>query len=251
LSGSTNERLGGMLVFVLVFLGVFFVLVASIPAEFFFTPGRTYQNYVVPDNFDPMELGGIAFFTQHNITVGDTKYYTFTNSTLELRAIFYPALGIPRRIEFEHLYWYFGPIFLYDSMQIETEGNYYITREDAVSHWISNVSKSKFYPVWCNHARVTSWIYDPNSSRDDVGVAWDAGTVTVAIGFGFEYQTAAINGWSLIGALLSFQSPQIFGMTGLGATVMNLIISLPVWGCVGYLVIRILAVIVDMFKPFG
>jgi hypothetical protein len=242
-----------MLIFVLVLLGVFFALISTMPSEFFFTPSRTYMQYIVPDNFNPMELGGIAFFTAHNITYSNMVTYTFTNSTLELRTHFsdrsYPFVS--KVVSFDHLYWYFGPIFLYDEMQVETAGNYYITKADALSHWVSNVSKSKFSPVFCNHVRVTAWIYDPNSTRDNLGLAWDEGTVTVAIGFGFQYQEASLNGWSLIGALLGFQSPQVFGMTGLGATIANLLIALPIWGCIGYLVVRLLAVIIGMLKPFG
>lgn len=240
------------IVFIVTFLGLFILLLGLMPSGFTPPSSTQYSLYDVPANFDARELGGVQYFKQHNVTFSlfgsNCSDFDFNPSVKYLFRVY--AYSNPYYyLIFKHLVWYWGPSFLWqwEFMDHADFYGYRLERED-VETKVDSSNKSKFFPVSCPHISITVWISDANATRNDVLASWDDGQVTVSIGLGSDVTTAGIGGWDILGRLLTFQAPEILGMTGDGATILNYAIALPIWAMIGYLITRLLILI---FKPFG
>jgi len=235
---SEERHIGGMLIFCVVFLGSFIALLAAVPSQFY-TYEEDYEQYQYPSYFTMEDVEHIKYFKNITITRGPGSiYFDFTDQIDFKFIVQWKSAGdniVPR-----HVTWSWWIFVIAHTMNIETEGNWWIDKTEAIANWNPELNASSFYPVFCNHITVKVWLTDYNITRNDLEEAWDEGQIDMAIGFGVDDYATKLNIWSVIGRLLSFQAPTIYGLTGISATIINLLICLPLWTCIVYLIYRLI-----------
>jgi len=232
-----KHHIGGMLIFCVVFLGSFIALLAAVPSQFYVDESG-YEQYQYPSYFTMEDVEHIKFFKNETIIKGSKfNYYDFT---AEIDFIFFVHwYSSPNQIEIFHVTWKWWIFQTAHRLDIEDLGEA-ITKEEALTKWNPELNTSVFYPASCNHITVKIWITDSNTSRNDLSQAWDDGEIQIGIGFGIDDYATKLNIWSVIGRLLTFQTPSIYGLTGISATIIKLLIGLPLWTCIVYLIYRLI-----------
>jgi hypothetical protein len=105
--------------------------------------------------------------------------------------------------------------------------------------WTSNGNYS-YLRGKCDHGLAFNFYFTYNMTKySSLQAAWDAYDLNIFVGQGYDDTFAKMDAWSLIGLLLSFQSPEVFGATGSYATTLNLIIAVPIWTCIAYIFYRL------------
>jgi len=248
----TTEKLSGMIVFSLVFLGLFIALIGIKPSEFYWSQARTYQQYEYPDYFTQEDIQYIRYFINKSVTRPAPWYppnevwFDFTTKGANLKIIVTWYGTDIDKITFERVTWEWWIFFTASYLTIDDFGGE-LTKQEVISKWDDSINASVIYPVYDDVVTLKVWITDSNETRNNINTAWDEGNLFIGIGFGFEDLETKLSAWDIIGRLLTFQSPEIFGLTGATATVLNLVIALPLWGCVAYLITRLIL----LFIPFA
>ena len=241
-----TESLGKYVLILVAIFGTFIAVVSLIPAVFLY-PGQTYTGYSYPDYFTKEEITKIAYFQNDTIAKQVTYHlYDFSGDGVDYKFHVYFSSLLDRlyinRRSFE--FWVFWWVV---SMNLETEGTTQFTRQNLVDRWDSTLNVTRIYPVFDDVITVTIWVTDPNTTRNDIGQAWDDGSLDLAIGFGIDDATAKTSGWDLIGRLLLFQDLELFyGTNAPEALAINTIIFTPFWAIMVYVIIRIIL----LFIPF-
>lgn len=238
-----------ILVFVICFLGFFFLLIPLMPIEFFPTSADIHK-WEYPSFFSKDDIQNIQYFISHNVTKtligGEIEFDFNPDINVKTACRWYSATN---HMQFFHIEWEFWFAKTYGYMFWVNQTTEYIDKDLVLKNWDSSINASVFYPVFCefNHLDTKVWIRDNNHTRNDISTAWDSGTVEVSQGFGFDDFKTATSIWNIIGRLLTFQSPEIFGLSGIGATIINFVIAMPIWVCVAYCLLRVFVYL----KPFS
>lgn len=205
------------------------------------TEVSSYVNYEYPEYFDKYDIENIKFYENDTITRGLIPTQVWFDFNPDVNYKIYCEWWLTgNMITVKHVAWELWIYHPFHLMHIinETYGSpsWHIDKELAVEMWDSDANASRIRPVYCSDISVTVWLSDTNTTRNDMSDAWDSGTLNIALGFGYDDYTATLTAWDIVGRLLTFQSPEIFGMTGDFATVLNVMIGLPVWVMTAYLV---------------
>jgi hypothetical protein len=126
-------------------------------------------------------------------------------------------------------------IFSYFNLTVGTETYQYLGKSQLILGWESKYNASIFNAK-TNSLKIKCWFTDTNKTRNNISDAWDDGKITLSIGFGFDDVTISYTAFNLIGLLLTFQRPDIFGVTGSVAIMLNGIIAIPTFLCIAYLI---------------
>jgi hypothetical protein len=252
------------IIFLALFLGLYTSLIALMPSEFYSSAssGSTFDY-----SFLSLEdVRRIRFLDTTNITrqafLIESEWFDFTpNATYKMKVLWVGSTfpTSPNTIFFQHCTWE-SPIGFpapqFDEMQIENltktfwgspaPYHYILTKAHAVAHWSSLYNASIFDPVQCEHARTKVWIFDQNTTRNNISQAWDDGKLTFTMGFGYDDMFAKQTSLDILGRILLFQAPTVWGLTGDMATIVNLILTVPFYAMVGVLIF----LIVIAFIPF-
>jgi len=239
-----------MLVFTVSYLAIFFLLMGLMPvlAPNLLYGGKAYsQSFIVPDYFSEADIENIKYFKNETIEQGTTTTFDFTaeiNYKFKVRWLgeFYGDIVIP-----EHVTWEF--IFTFtDSMNVEDYG-FEISLDEALINYDTTKNASIFHPVYCDHITVKAWILDYNHTRNDLEYAWNEDEkLEMGIRFGFDDIATGYSAFHLIGLLLTFQSPQIFGASGILAITLNLIANSPIYLAIAYLVFYFVTSIIPFIR---
>jgi len=226
------ENLGRNLIFIVTFLSSFILLLGIMPSGFSYS-GKSYSNYTYPDYFDKSDVEHIAFFENGTLTRGVTPLTLDFNPDVNMKFyIFWFVIG--DNIQFQHITWEWFIFHTAHYMDIE-EAGLALSKNETLSNWESDFNASILYPVECNHVTVKVWLTDSNSSRNDIGEAWDDGEIDVSMGFGFDDIRTTFNAWDIVGRLLMFQAVEI----GIPLFI-NIILVMPIWASIGYLIYRLI-----------
>ncbi len=215
----------------------FIGLIAVLPSEFFAST-KEYQDFEIPDYFTASDIENIRHFENDTITVGvpyNDNWFDFNpeaNFKFVLRW-FHDATT--HAIKPYHVTWQWWIFSNYEAMKFG-DAQSLIYKETLVSHWDANVNASIFHPVRCDHITIKLWFLDTDENRNNIETAFDEGALTGAIGFGFSDYETTLNGWDVVGRLLTFQSPEIFGFEGGSATILNGILASGFYVCFALLV---------------
>lgn len=241
------------IVFLALFLGLYTTTLALIPSEFYYA--ATASGSTFDFSFLSLEdVRKIRFLEQVNITRSAFAqgWFDFTpDASYKMRVIWDGSLNL---IWFEHLTWEFLIFQQFDQMQIENIPvgdielleHSWLTKNYTISKWNPKYNASILDPVECPHVRTKVWIIDQNSTRNNIGSAWDEGKLTISMGFGYDDMFAKQSSLDILGRILLFQAPTIFGLTGDMATIVNLILTVPFYAMVGVLIM----LIIIAFIPF-
>jgi len=240
MSAKTGTRgLGAMLIFCIVFIGAFIALIGIIPPEYF-VQTKTYYQYEYPDYFTQDDIARIKHFLNKTVEEGRI-WFDFESKGAKFKFLVDMSLWADGYRAYQnHIIWEWW--IFYDSHPMYfTENKYlYVNAELAKKYWDSDINATVLYPVFCEDITVKVWITDYNGSRNDIETAFNEGKVIWAIGFGYEDYETKLSAWDIVGRLLTFQSPEIFGLSGTAATILNLIVALPIWTAIAYLVYRLI-----------
>jgi len=247
---AETRGLGGMLIFCIVFLGIFIALAGVVPSEFF-VQTKTYTQYDYPEYFTPEDVQTIKHFLNRSIQKdGPEIVFDFNAADNPVNFKFHmwwwevPELPSGGAITAHHRIWELWIFYKIHAMKIPNgiffKEAWWFDKTLIASNYDDETKASIFYPVKCEHITIKIWVTDYNATRKDLSAAWDEGKVMVGIGFGFEDYQTKLSAWDIIGRLLTFQSPEVFGLSGAAATILNLVVALPVWTSIAYLVYRLI-----------
>jgi len=109
---------------------------------------------------------------------------------------------------------------------------YIVTKDTVIENYDNSSAYAKF-TEFCNHIHFVTFIYYNTSAYSSMKQAWENHTFWLTQGISFDQVGTSWNAWSLISSLLFFQAPQINPF-------INLIIALPFWVCIAYLIYRLI-----------
>jgi len=234
----SDDSIIGSFVFIVTFMGIFIILVSTMPAQFY-SSAPTYQQYAYPDFFSQEDIEHFRHIASINVTKSTFPYVCyyidFNDETPPADfkfQIHWRAEAQYNKIQIAHVHYEFWVFIGAHPLNIlikQDEGQRYISKSLALEYWDEESNATSLHPVFCDHITVKVWLTDPNSTRNDIAEAWDEGTVQLTIGFGFSDYETTISGWDVVGRLLIFQAPDIH-------PVVNAIIALPMWACIAILI---------------
>lgn len=230
-------------IFCVAFLGAFIGFNALIPSEFF-VASKDYIQYEIPEYFTQEDIQHIKHFLNYTTPFGDQVLFDFNladNPTNQKITVMW--LGPPTQEESFWFAWttwdmWLGPFYMqtissmWITNSITGQRTNVVTKANLISAYDADYNTSIFYPVQSEGLTAKVWVYDSNRTRNDISVAWDEHELGMGIGFGFEDYETKLSAWDIVGRLMTFQSPEIFGATGEIATALNLIIGIPLWAAV-------------------
>lgn len=233
------------LLFLLGFVGMFAVLFALIPGEFF---------AVSIDSSAGIPLEVVELFTVSNVSVYDTggqdnmtyEYSSLSNTPpdwnvsgtsddfLEVNWSLVAAGAKTLQLlhATQHTFpwtWYTSHYMnLYD-VNRERIGGAILTviqRQTLIDEWDSDANASFFY-ARCDHLDASIGFTIHNNSRDaTIGAAWDNNEIDYSLSYEWNFNASSINAATLLLQLLTFQNPDL-GVPGDFGTVLNLSIAIP------------------------
>lgn len=241
---ATGSIFDHAFVTVVTLLGVFVLLVVSMPSGFYSTSPEYSQTYgPQADYIEPTDLESIAYFLTYNISYpesGGVEYdFDAEGATGTYVNVRWTSTVEGQAFSFWHETWRWLIFKTYEQMFF-TRDNYdtgYITLAILENYWDSDLNSSKISPIYVPDLSVNAWFTDPDTSRNNITQAWSANQITVSVGFGWDNATMGYSAWSLVSQLLTFQSPQIHWTV-------NMLIAIPIWSAIGYLVARIILLII-------
>lgn len=140
-------------------------------------------------------------------------------------------------------------LYLRNGLAISTTGifagwlpNTQIIKEMLVYTYETAYSASYFH-AQCEHLTANILFQYNQTTYASIGDAWDAGDIGYSITYGLDYTGSGLSAWSIVGALLSFQAPNI-GITGVGGTILSGIIAAPIYACIAYLAYKFITGII-------
>lgn len=261
---SSNERIGGMLIFCVVLLVTFVGIFSLIPSELLAEDSRTYHNLTYPSEdwngidatayayrgrepigpsyidfaWEHIYLKDDAAVTKNTVAVG----WLSAHHTLIFQHVFEDVLLWVVPFQNSHDLTYYdnttgGFDFNLDSwingeVQLSwDEVNYYQTVGNNYSYVKSRCPHGYLFHIYVQYNE---------TAYPNLQAAWDDYNVYVAIGQGYSDTFAKMDAWSVIGLLLSFQAPQVFGVSEVWSMVLNLIIAMPIWTAIAYIFYRLI-----------
>lgn len=243
-----TERLGAMLVFSVIYIMAFIGMVALIPPEFFIA-SQSYNSFNIPDFWTPTDVQTVRHYL--NKTIESQTVFDFNTAenpaNFKFRIIWF---SVPYKyFDVRHITWtLWGFLETTDTQVISapantTETTSRMTKEYALGAWHSALNASVF-TFRCDHIKEKAWLFDSNTTRNDLAVAWDDNELALGIGFGYEDYELRISMWEIIGNLLMFQAPVVFDFSGTIATFLNGIIATPFYISFAYLAYRLIIKII-------
>jgi len=115
-------------------------------------------------------------------------------------------------------------------------------------NWSNDANASVFYtrtPV-----RSSILLEYNQTAYANWAAAWAAGQMSYTLSYEVDWNSTNINAWSLVGQLLTFTAPNL-SMSGIGGTILNAVIALPVWSLIAYLVYKIVAGVIPFLSGGG
>lgn len=224
-------------IFCVAFLAAFITFVALIPSAFFIS-SKDYTQFDIPDYFTQEDIQHIKHFLNETVFTPSTTFdFNTASNPVNYKFIFVWVVFGGTPFHLYHInweWWIFSTAHYMELTGLETGITYgdTVTKAQALANYDAELNASIFYPAKCMDITVKLWLYDSNQTRNDLGEAWDASECEAAIGFGYEDYETKLSAWDIVGRLLTFQSPEVFGATGATALALNLVVGIPFWAAV-------------------
>jgi hypothetical protein len=255
-----------MLIFAFSFVGIFLLLFATIPGDFF---TASYDASVGEEQavIEYLSLNNVtAYKTQghDNMTheynsltdhpdapqfplLGDDQYLevVWDTTPAPLPAIKYLECGHARKATFLFWgYWNREDDFLFSSTKTNIKYGKFLHLEDLITEYDEATNGSAFY-ARCSHA-VVSIVYGYNSSEySSLTDAWNSGELGYYLSYQLDFNATGVNAWNLLGQLLTFQNPDL-GIGGTAGNILNAFIAIPLW----IIVVILIILLVQSMIPF-
>jgi hypothetical protein len=248
------------LVFVFTTLGVFAVLMNTMPLEFrLATFNPSYTNPAVKQQFEAADVISYKSLGQDNMTypysslangpeppdweagLPSGQYCEVWWNELEI-------LGLTLQcIQVRHVtrQWWgnsFSALqFKYANgtviPNILTVDHDKITKDILVSAWDDEKGYSAFYAYG---SLTCSILFYPTNRTQTIAQAWDAGKISYSLSYEVNWNQTGINAWTIVAQLLTFQVPNL-GVEGPAGTILSMVIAFPFLSLMAYIVYKIIA----------
>lgn len=226
---------GKQIVFVSTLLGIFFILVMSMPSGFY-AVAPDYDERDIPSYWSAEDIRETKYWGNITDLPKDSAFYGMTigSGTLDATTrVMWDSnyFGDPV-FWFQH-YWYeWG--FWFTTCSIEPWPLY----ESEVRANIDETGNASRFEMSCAHYNYITYFVN-NASYANLTEALDDGHIIVSMGVGWSTESGVLSGWDLVVRLLTFQLPDV-------TTEINAIIALPILTLIGFLIFVTITMIVDM-----
>lgn len=260
------------ILFVFVFIGMFAVLFAAIPGDFFAAQSDYIESSSGMDkevaeqltlvNLTVYDVGGQDNMTYEYSSLEDSPSppsWLITGTTDDFLEVWWgndPMFGKSiqlRHATRNHIPWeWYGYHMLDMSFANGTEtplhaGFYPLEKQEIEAGWDSEKNVSAFYGE-CVHTYSSIAFTIHNTTRDaTIGEAWDNNEIDYVLSYEKNWNATNINAMTLLGQLLTFQNPNL-GVPGFMGTVMNYSIAFPFWVITAVAIIKLIQSILPFIK---
>jgi len=255
------------LVFVFTVLGVFALLLGTMPGDFIIqTWNPNYRDAETKETFDAADV-----LMYDNADSGKLNYsdapiqYDFGLSGGQKLEIDWVTEKLPEgywapftSIYLRHLikqtmgYWTdYHNLNVYDSSGVPIGTGWYkdkIIKANLVDHWDSD-KNATILIAKCDHI-TTNIIFQPRNSSWSIGDSWDQEKLNFALSYDVNWNATGVSAWTIVAQLLTFQAPDL-GIGGVGGIILNAIIAIPTWSLIAYIVYKIVAGIIPFISGGG
>lgn len=234
----------GIVVMIVTLLGGFAVFMVTMPSGFFY--GSSYSSYReidYPNYWTQGDIENYIYRLNDNVSLLSNTWYDFNLASPSIDAKLILYWNFEGFTLFRQRYAGIIPvpsILTWENKSITT-----ISESDVINRFDLNTNASKFQPVYDEGISTVVWFLDTNQTRNNVTLALSEQLINVEIAFGMSNITLTYNIWTLLGRLLFFQAPDIFG-SGVGGLILNALIAIPLWTAIIYLIVRLIL----LFIPF-
>lgn len=258
---SHNTGIPSMLIFSVCYLGIFFAFMWALPilAPNLLYGGKTYNMMYIPPTFSVEDIEQIKYYENGTLNYPVTELFFDFNPEINIKLwsdwkfpIFTPKI----RLSYVVSEWNFlGYIFIattpmYFQISSSSPKIDRLTRQDLINAWQPEFNASVFYPVATSagQVRCKCWFTDVNTTRNNIGLAWDDGHINLGIGIGIDDIVTSYNAYNLVATLLTFSKPEIFGSSGTVAILLNSLITIPIFLCIAYLIFYFITSIIPFIR---
>lgn len=254
------------LIFVFSVLGIYGLIMATMPAEFLALRfSGSQMSVVVKERFSVADILVYSNTGTDNMTYPYTSLsYTPprwqaglpTDHYLEVWWSTYPLPHIDKCIALNHVwkglwFWLYGwdieGLVLYpygSTTPVDTWQNRFITREIMVENWVASKNGSAFTARGSITANI---LFTPTDPSKTIGEAFDDSTVSYYLSYAPDMNQTGLNAWTIVSQLLTFQAPD-FGIGGVAGLLLNGIIAIPIWSMIAYLIYKIVAGVIPLIS---
>jgi hypothetical protein len=252
-----------MLIFSFSLVGIFALLFASIPGDFFTASydAALGQNSDIADRFNMANVTlyadtGSANMTHPYSSYHDEDPHQFNAGLPEDQYIevywgFYLYPYATKVIQFRHIQEVWWGLNLIGFMKLthangEQVGDnpIYIAKTDLLAGFDTDINGTAVYGT-CNHAKFSTIFTYNQSKYTSIGEAWDSDELGYYCSFEPDMNRTGVSAWTVLGQLLTFQNPDL-GISGTAGNILNTLIAIPLWVVVAILII----LLVQSMIPF-
>jgi len=246
-----NQTLYALLLSVVIFLSAFVLFVQLIPPEAY-NPYKTYANSFTPSDTSPSDLNIFTYYQNITLTINSATTKAWFNET----EVHFEWFDDPFSSEvnatvfsihhFEWDWWIIPKDHGFKSTDGD-EFDYHFATTGRDENWFSHKWLLRHYDNRTDHATASmtcghitlKLTFTSNSSSYTLPEALtNEAPIHIIANWEFDFSHMGSNIWSLLGAVLTFQSI-VTGITVLDA-VLNSLISIPVWTAIVYIFYRII-----------
>jgi hypothetical protein len=81
----------------------------------------------------------------------------------------------------------------------------------------------------------------PLNQSYDIGSSWEYGKLQVGVGLSINFTNSGISAWTLIGQILTFQSPQLGLGNNIAGYIISSMVAIPFWFGIAFIVYKFIA----------
>jgi len=117
---------------------------------------------------------------------------------------------------------------------------------DLETFW-ENEAENASYCEWeRNGYKAQTFIY-PYNDTWTIGESWDNNQLNVTMGFDLDLNATSINAFNLITSIMFFSAPNL-GLTGIGNTILNAFVAIPLWIMIAIIFLKLIQSIVPFIR---
>lgn len=248
-----------LLIFSFCFLGVFGLIMATMPTEF--ASQAWNAGYIEKEAAEYFSMANVTQYQNvlnFNISYPGSKQYDFGLPSGQKIEFWWDqklmgTAGWQKVFQVRHLtdqfwgYWYGWHALEFDRVYFSTDKTI-LFKGDLEHFWDDSINASLFW-CECDHIR-TNVLFIPYNSSWTIGESWDNDELKVVTSYEMDWNATGLSSWTILGQLLTFQSPNL-GIGGIGGTILNTLIALPVWVSIAICVIKLVQSMIPFIKGTG
>ena len=228
------------IILVMTFLSCFFIISSSIPTQYYYSiilrkdvdiPDFIEANEIIQFNYSAIEslhsseawtAGGNEYFLESNIGGHDIKFsWDLDTQYIFIHHVIY--WWIFKTNEHKMKWYYEGK----EIPQADTPGITGVVYLTEIIDYFDN--GTAHFRVQCDHTGFDLTIAYNTTAYTSFTEAFNNNDFWFIVGMTIDDIKTKLSAWDLIGRLLFFQMPEIH-------PVLNMIIAIPVWTCISYLI---------------